>query len=134
MIGTERIDPVVGPESFVDATVVAQFLSVTRRHVLDLRRRGLIPAHPVPGDSTKRRVWRFLLSEVALAVKAGNPAIANGSPLAPKRRNHGAQRLAIARPRGFEPRTHTTQSSRSSTDTGHGLNGVAKRKGSRKSN
>lgn len=53
-------------ERFVDADEAAQFLSITRRRVLDLARRGMLPAHPIgPGP---RRVWRFRRSELAAAL------------------------------------------------------------------
>ncbi|HTR27244.1 MAG TPA: helix-turn-helix domain-containing protein [Terriglobales bacterium] len=50
-------------EYFVSADVVAEFLSITRRRVLELAREGEIPTHPI-GDGAKR-TWRFRLSEVA---------------------------------------------------------------------
>jgi hypothetical protein len=54
------------PERFVDADAAAKFLSLSRRSVLDLARAGKLPAHPI-GDSS-RRVWRFRLSELAVAI------------------------------------------------------------------
>jgi hypothetical protein len=54
------------PERFVDADVAAQFLSLTRRRVLDLARAKKLPAHPI-GDGA-RRVWRFRLSEIEAAI------------------------------------------------------------------
>jgi excisionase family DNA binding protein len=56
------------PERFVDADVAAQFLSLTRRHLLELARKGELPAHPI-GDGA-RRIWRFRLSELAETVGA----------------------------------------------------------------
>src|ERR1700722_4235065 len=56
-------------EPYVDAETVARFLSVTRRQVLELARAGKIPAHPLQGS--RRRVWRFKLSEVDAAVSSG---------------------------------------------------------------
>ena len=53
-------------EPFVDAAEAADFLSLTRRRVLDLARAGKLPGHPV-GDCA-RRVWRFRLSELAAAI------------------------------------------------------------------
>jgi len=53
-------------ESFVDAALVAAFLGIKRRRVLELVQiKGGIPSHPVPGrgDGT-RKTNRFLLSEV----------------------------------------------------------------------
>ena len=54
------------PEPFVDATQAGEFLRLRPRRVLELARRGLLPAHPL-GDG-QRRVWRFRLSELASAV------------------------------------------------------------------
>ena len=57
------------PEPFVDADAVASFLSVERRQVLQMARRGSIPAHPLIGQGKGTRcMWRFRLSEVADAV------------------------------------------------------------------
>jgi hypothetical protein len=50
-------------EHFVDASIAAQFLSCSRKHVLKLSVLGRIPAHPLPG-SAKRRTWRYLVSEL----------------------------------------------------------------------
>jgi hypothetical protein len=54
------------PERFVDADEAAQFLSLTRRRVLDLARAGKLPGHPI-GEGA-RRVWRFRLSELAAVI------------------------------------------------------------------
>lgn len=51
------------PEPFVDADRAAEFLSVSRRKLLDLVRAGKIPAHKL-GHKT----WCFRLSEISLAV------------------------------------------------------------------
>jgi len=56
------------PEAFVDADVAAEFLSLTRRCVLDLARARKLPGHPI-GDGA-RRMWRFRLSELAAAIAA----------------------------------------------------------------
>ena len=55
-------------EPYVDANMVAQFLAITRRQVLELARAGKIPAHPLLGS--RRKVWRFKLSEVDAAFAA----------------------------------------------------------------
>ena len=55
-------------EPFVDAAKAAEFASMRRRRLLELARRGLIPAHPI-GDG-QRRVWLFRLSEIASALAA----------------------------------------------------------------
>ena len=61
-LGTERAEP----EPFVDAHRAAEFLFLTPRRVLELARKGRIPAHPL-GDGV-RNVWRFRLSELAAAM------------------------------------------------------------------
>ena len=50
-------------EHFVTADEAAQFLSITRRRVLELARAKILPAHPIGLGA--RRVWRFRLSELA---------------------------------------------------------------------
>ena len=54
-------------ERFVDANAVAEHLSVTRRQVLQMTRREIIPGHPI--DPTMgRKQWRYKLSEVDAAL------------------------------------------------------------------
>jgi hypothetical protein len=55
------------PERFVDSVVAAKFLSIQRRQLLELARAGKIPAYPI-GDG-QRRVWRFRLSDLAMAME-----------------------------------------------------------------
>jgi hypothetical protein len=55
------------PEPFVSADAAARFLSVTRRHVLELARRGIAGAY-APGTGNERKLWVFRLSELAAAV------------------------------------------------------------------
>jgi hypothetical protein len=54
-------------EHFVDAERLAKHLSVTRRQVLEMTRRGMIPARPL-GIGTVRKVWRYKISEVEAAI------------------------------------------------------------------
>ena len=49
-------------EHFVDAGTAAEFLSISRKHVLRLSRLGKIPAHPI--SFGRRITWRYLLSEL----------------------------------------------------------------------
>lgn len=49
-------------EYFVDASVAAEYLHCSRKHVLRLSRLGLIPAHPI--SFGQRVTWRYLLSEL----------------------------------------------------------------------
>ncbi len=57
MSATEYLEP------FVDADRASEFLSLTRRRILELARAAKLPGHPL-GDGA-RRVWRFRLSELA---------------------------------------------------------------------
>lgn len=50
-----------GYEPFVDEHVVAGFLSIESRRVLEMARKRLIPAHPI---GRQRKTWRFRLSEI----------------------------------------------------------------------
>ena len=58
------------PEPFVTADDVAEHLKITRRQVLEMTRRGIIPAYPL-GVGEHRRVWRFKISEVEAAIASG---------------------------------------------------------------
>jgi excisionase family DNA binding protein len=64
-------------EPFVDATKAAEFLVITRRHLLEMAREGEIPAHAI--GHGKRKQWRFRLSELADAFVAKGPAAKSGS-------------------------------------------------------
>ena len=51
-----------GPyEPFVDEHVVAGFLGIKPRRVIEMARRRLLPAHPIGGC---RKIWRFRISEI----------------------------------------------------------------------
>jgi excisionase family DNA binding protein len=54
------------PELFVDANRVAEWLGIKPRRVLEMARRGQIPAHPL--GAGRRKIWRFRLSEVDAAI------------------------------------------------------------------
>jgi excisionase family DNA binding protein len=71
-------DPI---ERFVEADAVATFLCIERRRVLELARRGKLPAYPL-GDG-QRRQWRFRLSEVAEFVSSRG--IKTSQPSVPER-------------------------------------------------
>ena len=51
-----------GIERFIDAGKAAEFVQLNRKTLLRFAREGSIPAHPLAG--TKRRKWRFLISEL----------------------------------------------------------------------
>jgi hypothetical protein len=69
-------------ERFVNADEAATFLSVTRRRILDLARRGILPSHSI--GTGARRVWRFRLSELSDAVASRQNSV-NPSELMPSR-------------------------------------------------
>jgi hypothetical protein len=71
----------VAPEPFVSAEVAAQFLSVNRRHLLALARKGIAGAYAL-GTGTQRSIWVFRLSELASAIAARNTQATNGSKYA----------------------------------------------------
>jgi len=66
----------VAPEPFVSAQEAAQFLSVKRRYLLELARRGIAGAYPL-GTGSKRKVWVFRLSELAAAIERDENPIPN---------------------------------------------------------
>lgn len=55
------------PEPFVSADVAAAFLSLKRRYLLELARRGIPGAYPV-GNGVQRKIWVFRLSELVAAI------------------------------------------------------------------
>ena len=61
------------PERYMDASHAAEFLALRPRRVLDLARAGKLPAHAL-GDGA-RRVWRFRLSELDLAMRQEVPLV-----------------------------------------------------------
>jgi hypothetical protein len=76
-----------GEEYFVDATCAAEFLSITRKHLLKLSRLHIVPAHPI--GMGFRRQWRYRMSELsawALAQNAPRTDNKDGSPRAAKGR------------------------------------------------
>ena len=58
------------PEPFVDAECAAKFLAIERRQLLAMVRIGAIPAYPASLGS-RRRQWRFQLSELAATITKG---------------------------------------------------------------
>ena len=58
-------------EPFVDEHVVARFLQISERRVLEMARRSEIPAHPL-GHS--RKTWRFRMSEIDAHFSTPAPA------------------------------------------------------------
>lgn len=54
-------------EPFVSAEKAAEFLSVKRRYLLALARKGISGAYGL-GTGTKRKIWVFRLSELASAI------------------------------------------------------------------
>jgi len=60
----------VTSEPYVTADKMAEHLMITRRQVLEMTRKGLIPAYPL-GVGEHRRVWRYKISEVETAIASG---------------------------------------------------------------
>ena len=58
------------PEPYVTADDVAAHLKITRRQVLEMTRRGIIPADPM-GVGEYRRVWRYKITKVEAAIASG---------------------------------------------------------------
>jgi excisionase family DNA binding protein len=71
------------PEPFVTANEVAEHLKITRRQVLEMARKNQLPAHPVSFGS-RRKMWRFKLTEVDQAIASGMPKLANADSQRPK--------------------------------------------------
>jgi hypothetical protein len=67
-------------ERFVDADALAEHLSIARRQILEMTRRGIIPGHPL-GVGRSRKVWRYKISEVESAIASGarKPSLARSS-------------------------------------------------------
>ena len=61
----KRVD--MSLEAFVTPDEVAAHLKATRRHVLELTRKGVLPAHPLCFGS-RRKTWRYKLSEIDQAI------------------------------------------------------------------
>jgi hypothetical protein len=64
-------------EPFVDAVAAGEFLHLRPRRVLEMARRGEIPAYPL--GQGQRRVWRFRLSELASALCSRGVHCANAA-------------------------------------------------------
>jgi hypothetical protein len=56
------------PEPFVSAEEAADFLSINRRYLLTLARKGIAGAYAIETGNV-RRIWVFRLSELAIAVE-----------------------------------------------------------------
>ena len=73
MVNTEMCG-VPANEPFVSVEQAAQFLSVKRRYLLALARRGMAGAYPL-GTGTKRKTWVFRLSELAASIMSDKTVI-----------------------------------------------------------
>jgi hypothetical protein len=61
-------------ERFVSADEAAEFLSVKRRYLLHLARRGIAGAYPLRTGG-KRKTWVFRLSELSAAIARRDTSI-----------------------------------------------------------
>ena len=56
-------------EPYVDAETAAQFAVMHPKTLERLARKGVAPGHPI-GEGTRRKRWRFLLSEIDVWLRA----------------------------------------------------------------
>lgn len=93
------------PERFVDADALAEHLSVARRQILEMTRRGIIPGHPL-GVGRSRKAWRYKISEVEAAIVSGvlrPDSSQKSSPLAEKSTR---LRMAVGSPRSRKEKSN----------------------------
>ena len=74
--------PAISFERFVDEHVVARFLQIAPRRVLEMARKKQLPAHPI---GKMRKTWRFRMSEIdahfsVRAEKQSRASIASAVP------------------------------------------------------
>lgn len=77
-------------EGYVDEHVVAQFIQLAPRRVLEMARKGEIPAHPI---GRTRMIWRFRISEIdahfSTLKKPVRATMAPAVPGTPERKHRG---------------------------------------------
>lgn len=66
-------------EPFVDEHVVARFLQLAPRRVLEMARDGQLPAHPI---GCTRKTWRFRISEIDAKFSASRKQLVVNMPVA----------------------------------------------------
>jgi hypothetical protein len=66
-------------EPFVDEHVVARFMDLKPRRVLELARDGQLPAHPI---GRTRETWRFRISEIDAKFSAPKKPVLVTMPVA----------------------------------------------------
>ena len=81
------VAPAIPPhlEPYVDSKRAAMFLAFDWKKVQKLSREGKIPAHPVlSGPHSRRRTWRYKLSELDQWARAQRNSTPAGSATSPK--------------------------------------------------
>jgi Helix-turn-helix domain len=78
-------------EPFVDEHVIASFLGIKPRRVIEMARKKLIPAHPIGGQ---RKTWRFRVSEIDAhftlsGEKRGSATMSLAVPVTQERKRNG---------------------------------------------
>jgi hypothetical protein len=68
-------------EPFVDERVVAEFLQITPRRVVEMARKNELPSHPI---GHTRKTWRFHVSEIDAHFRA---TMASAVPGTKERKN-----------------------------------------------
>jgi hypothetical protein len=81
MVDREKEMSPMTPEPFVSAETAAEFLSISRRHLLALARQGMAGAYAL-GMGTKRTIWVFRLSELSGAVASRTNLLTTGQKYA----------------------------------------------------
>jgi len=79
------------PEPFVSADEAAEFLSIDRRFLLALARRGIAGAYPL-GTGECRRTWVFRLTELAAAIASKSTVPHNGESVRSQAAGRGTER------------------------------------------
>jgi Helix-turn-helix domain len=74
-------------EHFVDASVAAEYLDCSRKHILRLSRHGVIPAHAI--SFGRRITWRYLLAELRAWVLSNSVPVSVATSIESGRRMAG---------------------------------------------
>ena len=75
-------------EHFVSPDVAAEFIGTSRKQLLALTRKGIIPGYPT-GTGSKRKQWKYLLSEIRNAITSTKgmdriPEVMHTGPRSPR--------------------------------------------------
>ncbi len=86
----QQVGFIGGYECYVDEQVIGSFMGIEPRRVLEMARKGELPAHPI---GRTRMTWRFRISEVNAHLSAvtnqGRASIAAAVPEPKGRKRNG---------------------------------------------